>query len=67
MPRLKGVNFTQGMMNSGILSAILIGGEGVGGGAEKKKLRQNLQVWTRFAWKKEGLAEGTISKNSFSS
>lgn len=43
MPRLKGVNFTQGMMNSGILPIILIGGEGVGGGDREKEVK------TKFA------------------
>lgn len=43
MPRLKGVNFTLGMMNSGILSIILIGGEGVGGGDREKEVK------TKFA------------------
>lgn len=66
MPALKGVNFTLRMLNSGILYNINWGTGSWVEGTEKNKLRQSLQVWTRFAWKKEGLAEGTISKNSFS-
>ena len=57
MPRLKGVTFYIG--NAEFYKNNW-GRRSWEETTEKKKLRHNLQVRTRCAWKAEGLAKGTI-------